>query len=152
MGREERRQRRLEKRKQQHETQKPASAPSPKKNYIYLVIIIALAAVAFYAASNVVGAQASKYDGFAKCLTQKGATFYGAFWCQNCKNQKAMFGSSVQYLNYVECDAAGQNQQSELCIEQGVQNYPTWKINNQTLTGTQQFSALASASGCAIGG
>jgi thiol-disulfide isomerase/thioredoxin len=31
-----------------------------------------------------------KYDEFAKCLTDNGAKFYGAFWCPHCQAQKKM--------------------------------------------------------------
>ena len=30
-------------------------------------------------------------DQFALCLGDKGAVFYGAFWCPHCQNQKKMF-------------------------------------------------------------
>lgn len=35
-----------------------------------------------------------KLDTFAQCLKEKDSTFYGAFWCPHCQNQKAMFGKS----------------------------------------------------------
>ena len=44
-----------------------------------------------------------KYDAFAQCLKDKGAVFYGAFWCPNCQEQKKLFDSSIKLLPYVEC-------------------------------------------------
>jgi hypothetical protein len=41
-----------------------------------------------------------KYVEFAQCLSDKGAVFYGAFWCTHCKSQKQMFGApAVKKLN-----------------------------------------------------
>ncbi|HEY4504811.1 MAG TPA: hypothetical protein VJI73_03495, partial [Candidatus Paceibacterota bacterium] len=33
-------------------------------------------------------------DAFANCLKDRGAIFYGAFWCPHCANQKKLFGKS----------------------------------------------------------
>ncbi len=38
------------------------------------------------------------YDSLAHCITQSGATFYGAFWCPHCRDQKTKFGTGAQYL------------------------------------------------------
>jgi hypothetical protein len=67
------------------------------------------------------------YDDFAKCLTDNGAVMYGAEWCSHCKEQKAVFGDSFKYINYVECP-----ENTKLCIEKGVEGYPTWIIGTST--------------------
>ena len=67
------------------------------------------------------------YDEFAKCLTQKGAVMYGAEWCPHCKDQKAAFGDSFKYINYVECP-----DNTQLCIDKGIQGYPTWIISSSS--------------------
>ena len=67
------------------------------------------------------------YDQFAQCLTSKRATMFGAAWCLHCREQKAVFGDSFKYINYVECP---QNTQS--CIDKGVQVFPTWLIGTST--------------------
>ncbi len=82
---------------------------------------------------------------FAKCLTEKGATMYGAEWCGHCKNQKEMFGESFKYVNYVECP---ENQ--ELCNEKGIRGYPTWIVNEVQYTGAQQFERLSELTGCSL--
>ncbi len=69
----------------------------------------------------------SLLDGFAKCLTEKGAVMYGADWCPHCKDQKAAFGNSFQYIKYVECP-----DNTKLCIDKGIQGYPTWIIGTST--------------------
>lgn len=84
-----------------------------------------------------------KVVNLAKCLGQKNATMYGAYWCSHCKNQKALFGEAVQYINYVECTNS-----TQLCINAGVQGYPTWIIDGKTSVGEQTLEELANAAGC----
>lgn len=70
-------------------------------------------------------------DAFAKCLTSKGLTMYGAVWCSHCQAQKALFGESFKYVSYVECP-----DNTNLCLAKGVQGYPTWIVENSTSTAT----------------
>jgi hypothetical protein len=63
----------------------------------------------------------SDKDAFAKCLTAKGLTMYGAVWCPHCQDQKALFGDSFKYIKYVECP-----DNTQLCIDKNIQGYPTW--------------------------
>ncbi|MDO8728336.1 MAG: hypothetical protein Q7K26_00425 [bacterium] len=67
-----------------------------------------------------------KFDTFASCLKDSGATFYGAFWCPHCQNQKALFGSSAKLLPYVECSTPDGRGQLPVCTDAGVTGYPTW--------------------------
>ena len=69
------------------------------------------------------------FDEFAKCLTQKGAVMYGAVWCPHCIEQKAAFGDSFKYINYVECP-----DNTQLCIDKGISGYPTWIISASSTT------------------
>ena len=94
--------------------------------------------------------QPGKYDSFAQCLTEKGAAMYGAYWCNHCAAQKEMFGKSFKYINYVECDARGENAKPELCEQAGITGYPTWIINGETYKGVQQLETLASITNCTI--
>jgi hypothetical protein len=76
----------------------------------------------------------SKYDQFAQALTEKGAVFYGAFWCPHCQVQKAEFGTAKQYLPYVECSNPDQSQ-TQICIDKKIESYPTWTFKTDvTLT------------------
>ena len=77
----------------------------------------------------------SDKDAFAKCLTTKGLTMYGAEWCPHCKEEKALFGDSFKYVNYVECP-----QNTDLCLAKGIQGYPTWIV--ETATSTASTSTL----------
>ena len=66
-----------------------------------------------------------KYDTFATCLKDKGATFYGAFWCPHCQAQKKLFCSSAKLLPYVECSTADGQGQNKICTDAGIAGYPT---------------------------
>lgn len=90
----------------------------------------------------------SPYDSFAQCLADKGAKFYGTFWCPHCKEQKELFKQSKK-LPYIECsDTSGQNQLA-VCKEAGIESYPTWIFTDGSrLTGKQEFSKLAEKTGC----
>jgi thiol-disulfide isomerase/thioredoxin len=78
------------------------------------------------------GAQSGKYDTFATCLKDKGAIFYGAFWCPHCQEQKKLFGSSVKLLPYVECSTADGQGQLQVCKDKNITSYPTWKLADGT--------------------
>jgi hypothetical protein len=82
-------------------------------------------------------------DDFAKCLTGKGLTMYGTGWCSHCQNQKDDFGSSFQYVNFVDCD-----RESDRCDSAGVSGYPTWIYNGEQFRGEQSLSFLSDITGC----
>ena len=69
-----------------------------------------------------------KFDQFAQCLKDKGAVFYGAFWCSHCQAQKKLFGNSAKHLPYVECSTPDGKGQLQVCTDQKVEGYPTWKF------------------------
>ena len=55
-------------------------------------IIIAGAIVVVVGGIFLLASRPGQYDNLAQCLTDKGAKFYGAFWCSHCQEQKAEFG------------------------------------------------------------
>ena len=71
---------------------------------------------------------AGKYDTFAQCLKDQGATFYGAFWCPHCAAEKALFGTSVHLLPYVECSTPDASGQDATCNAKQIESYPTWEF------------------------
>ena len=92
-----------------------------------------------------------KYDSFATCLQDKGAVFYGAFWCSHCQAQKKMFGSSAKLLPYVECSTLDAKSQTQVCIDKGVSSYPTWEFaDGSRLNGEIALSVLAEKTGCVL--
>jgi hypothetical protein len=113
---------------------------------IALIIIIGL----MFFAKQATGGP-SKLDGFAQCLKDKGATFYGAFWCPHCQNQKALFGSSKRYLPYVECSTPDSQGQTQICKEMGIKSYPTWVFPDMSTTsGEVALATLAEKTSCVL--
>ncbi len=98
------------------------------------IIAIALIGAAVYSVQNdkIPGA----LDDFATCLKDKGATFYGAFWCPHCQAQKKLFGRSVAKLPYVECSLPSGQGQTQVCID--------------NVTGEQSLKTLADKTGCEL--
>jgi hypothetical protein len=95
--------------------------------------------------------QPGELDGFAQCLEEKGAIFYGAFWCPHCQNQKAMFGRSARLLPYVECSTADGKGQLPVCTQRGVESYPTWVFADGTReSGEVSLPRLAEKTSCAL--
>jgi hypothetical protein len=86
-----------------------------------------------------------RYDDFAKCLTREGATIYGTDTCTFCKDQKSDFGSSFQYVDYVNCDY-----EKSQCDLAGVSAYPTWTYDGNRLRGKQKLSYLSDLTGCRL--
>ncbi|MBI2105296.1 hypothetical protein HYT56_00490 [Candidatus Woesearchaeota archaeon] len=114
---------------------------------IITAVIILVLAIFFFTRNNEV--EAGKYDEFAKCITEKGAIFYGSFQCIHCGTQKEMFGNSMQYINYVECGPLG-GPQNLACQQAKINSYPTWDINGARYSGVQQFDRLAELTGCQL--
>lgn len=91
------------------------------------------------------------YDGFAKCLNEKGVKAYTAYWCPNCTNQKKLFGDSWGLVNDKECAIRGSSRNLSLCEVDGVTSVPTWEFaDGSRLSGTQPLDVLAERSGCAL--
>jgi len=130
-------------------SKKESKKSSNSKYLIFGIIILAIITAFIF-----IGKGSDKYsresiDNFAKCLTEKGTLMYGTFWCPKCAEQKKMFGSSFQFINYVECDARGENEQSELCIEKNVEKYPDWQFpDGSRVVGILSFEELGAKSGC----
>ena len=93
----------------------------------------------------------------AKHLKQTGAKMYGAYWCPHCHDQKELFGKEAAAIYpYVECAPDGVNSKTAVCQEIAPKiekqtgqsfGFPTWEVNGQYLTGTQQLTDLATKSG-----
>lgn len=113
--------------------------------FIVLVVII-VGGLGLYANS-----QPGKLDDFAQCLENKGAKFYGAFWCAHCQDQKKAFGSSKQYIPYIECSTPDGTKQEQVCKDAGIEGYPTWTFaDGSSLSGNQPLEVLASKTQCLL--
>ena len=92
-----------------------------------------------------------KLDAFASCIKESGATYYGAFWCPNCKNQEALFGRSARLLPRVECSTPDGSGQLKVCQDADIKGYPTWDFANGTReSGTLPLERLSEATGCLL--
>ena len=90
-------------------------------------------------------------EAFAGCLSEKGATMYGASWCPHCQKQKKEFGEAFKFVKYVECSLgdAPQSNQAPACEKAGVTGYPTWIFADGSRgEGELPFAMLAYKSGC----
>ena len=115
----------------------------------YVLVGVAVLVAAFSMALYFQPAE-GKYDALAMCLSDKGMSMYGAYWCPHCANQKEMFGSSFKYVSYIECDPKGDNANPQLCQEKGVEGYPTWIYEGQKYEGEMTLQKISDISGCNI--
>ncbi len=120
-------------------------------NTMYIIggiIAVVLAVIVFAIArptGNTTNTGDGEFDEFAQCLTENDAIFYGTEWCGFCKEQKEMFGESMAYVNFVDCD-----DNKDVCLQEGVQGYPTWKIDGKLYPGRQDLTRLADLTGCEL--
>lgn len=94
---------------------------------------------------------AGKYDSFAKCIANTSTTFYGAFWCPHCADQKRAFGDAAKYLPYHECSTPDAQHELTSCVDAGITQYPTWRFpDGSKLVGEQSFETLSAKTGCPL--
>ncbi len=122
------------------------------KIFISVIVILVLGVIAaVLLRTNATPPGPGKYDTFATCLKDKGAVFYGAFWCPHCQSQKKLFGSSAKLLPYVECSTADGNGQTQICKDKKVESYPTWEFADGTrLNGEIPLAQLAEKTACVL--
>ena len=78
-------------------------------------------------------------DGFAQCLTDKGAIMYGSTSCQYTHAQKGMFGNSIRFID-----------ERDFTEDPNVKITPTWLINGKYYENVQTFNRLSQLTGCEI--
>lgn len=112
-------------------------------------MILLAAGIGFFLTQR--NSQADNLDAFAQCLKDRGAIFYGAFWCPHCQNQKALFGKSEKLLPYIECSTPDGQEQLALCKEKNINGYPTWEFKDGSReTGEVALEKLSQKSGCSL--
>ena len=113
-----------------------------------VALVIVVVAVAFVVIES---RKPGKYDEFAQCLSDKGAKFYGAFWCPHCQNQKAMFGKAAKKLPYIECSTPDGKTQLTICKDAGVTGYPMWSFaDGSKIEGEVKLDVLAEKTSCVL--
>jgi len=123
------------------------------KIFIGVIVILILGVVltiSLRSSAPVVGVP-GQYDEFAICLKDKGAVFYGAFWCKYCNAQKKMFGASQKLLPYEECSTPDGRSQLPFCKDKGITSYPLWEFaDGSRLNGVVSFEQLAEKTSCVL--
>jgi len=120
-----------------------------KKAVGWIVAVIAVAGLAWFWIYW--QQRPARLDEFARCLKDRGAIFYGAFWCPHCQNQKTMFGRSSRLLPYVECSTADGKSQLDICKEKRVEGYPTWEFTDGSReAGEVPLKRLSDKTGCEL--
>ncbi len=116
-----------------------------------VVLIISIVAMVSLRGGSGISNVPGKYDAFAVCLKDKGAVFYGAFWCPHCQAQKKELGSSAKLLPYIECSTLDGKNQTQICKDKKIEGYPTWEFSDGSrLTGKVEISKLAEKTECVV--
>lgn len=120
---------------------------------IFIIVIAGLIALFVYMNGRNNNPTGQDLTAFTQCLKDRGATFYGAFWCPHCAATKNMFGPAKANLPYVECSTPDGNGQTQICIDKKVERYPTWEFADGTReTGELTLEYLSQKTGCPLPG
>ena len=87
----------------------------------------------------------TKLKEFNDCLGEAGLKIYGADWCGWTKKLavETLGGFDTASAIYVECTV-----EEELCASEGIQGYPTIKLNGEPYNGERTIEALSQATQC----
>lgn len=116
---------------------------------VYAAIFVVVAGVAYC----VNRATRHKHDAFARCLTDRGAKMYGAWWCPHCMEQKEKFAASFEYAPYVECGSKGDtHMQTQACKDANIKVYPTWQFppTGERVERVFSLEELSERTGCPL--
>jgi hypothetical protein len=115
---------------------------------IRLLVVLAFSVLAYAAL-----AEDATPDNFARCLTKKGVTLYGAYWDPLTQAQLKTFGPAAEHLSYVECSAALTPIQTLDCDVAGITGYPTWRFKDgSVLMGNVSLKSLSRKAACPLPG
>lgn len=120
---------------------------------LYTLLIVAAFAAAYYLGKQTMRKREHKYDAFARCLKDRGATMYGAYWCPHCQDQKKMFGASFEFAPYVECGVQGDTRaRTQVCQDAGIKHYPTWQFppTGERVERVFELEELSERTGCPL--
>lgn len=115
------------------------------KKSIYLTIAILFLGLIIYLL--IPGAaqkeENERKESLALCLSENKVKMYGTTWCSYCQKQKQEFGKAFKKIEFIDCD-----RERDICLREGIQGYPTWKINGEPYSGLQTLETLATLSNC----
>ncbi len=113
------------------------------KSFLKSHLILLLAAAAVLLIALLWPLTVISKPSLGQCMSLKGVTMFGADSCENCANQKKLFGEDFKNIRYVNCEF-----NIEQCRQKGVSLYPEWEMNGNVLVGTQTLPDLAKFAGC----
>lgn len=94
--------------------------------------LVVVSLMHFWYAGLLPHADSERLYALAKALDERGATFYGAWWCPACQSQKDLFHGAADELPYVECSSGGRGSPMTIrCRDRGIVDYPTWIIDGR---------------------
>lgn len=135
-------------RRQEERQQKDQPKEIPWRAIAIVLVVVLVFAGAYYLVTR---KRAGRLDAFAQCLSSKGAKMYGAFWCPHCEEQKELFGSSFDYVPYVECGVQGSRAEQQVCVDAHIKNFPTWVFpDGARVEGKLQLTALRDKTECPL--
>lgn len=123
-----------------------------KASYIYILVIVFVVGALIFIRNNggSEAAATTRFDDFGQCLADAGAKFFGAYWCPHCNEQKQMLEYSKS-LPYIECSTPNGQDRTQVCIDENIESYPTWKFTDgSVLQGVRQLEELAEKTGCEL--
>src|ERR1700674_1025401 len=126
-----------------------ASNPNWRRIAMYGVLIAVACGAAYYFYHR----SQHEHDAFARCLGERGAKMYGAWWCPHCQEQKEKFGASFEFAPYVECGIKGDlHGRSQACRDANIEHYPTWQFppTGERVERIFSLEELSDRSGCAL--
>jgi hypothetical protein len=104
------------------------------KKFLPWIIVLLVVVGLFYWSVLLKSVPEGKYDEFSKCLSDKKFTMYGSKSCSRCKAEKALFGTSFQFVPYIECP-----ENTAICKAKGVRGYPTWIDESTASSSSKRF-------------
>ncbi len=93
------------------------------------------------------GEELEKIKEFVSCLATKDFKIYGANWCGWTKKLvvDTFGGFDIVEPIYIEC-----TEKKDVCASEGVEGYPTIKVNGETYEGGRDFKSFEAFTGCAV--
>lgn len=124
-------------------TQPNNSSQSKESNKWMIVTVIILVAVLAFILIFMIEDVSEIVDRNTTLCIANNSTFYGVEWCSYCQKQKALFGTNIDLINYIDCD-----EDRDACIAANIEIYPTWIINGIKHTGLMYEEELKESTGC----
>jgi len=91
--------------------------------WVIAIAMINIAPIIFFNIPSTKTTEVSlvSFDSFAKCLSENGVTMYGSNECPFCNRQKELFGSSFEFIDFINC-----GEEEIKCTDKNVNALPTW--------------------------